>query len=161
MKKWFFFGSLVLLLPPVVSLIDRAGIIYWVGGTNLLVEFIVSDDETGAPIKGAEIRVFSEGGLYHEANKQDEVFTLTTDANGIARRVCEESLCFGTQSTFRLTDTYHVHLPWWRVKASAPSYAPSNAWIEIDTPENHRVVEHAGRNSDRLIVPLTLKKQSP
>ena len=37
--------------------------LHWVGGTDLSVVFVVTDDETGQPLQGADISIVSCGGF--------------------------------------------------------------------------------------------------
>src|SRR5436190_1799331 len=71
--------------------------------------------------RGARVEVQSEGGFYDERERRE--FVLIADDDGVARKDCRNSMCFGTQSRLRLTDTYVVHLPWFK------SYRePLNDW---------------------------------
>src|SRR6266487_4248331 len=77
---------------------------HWVGRTDLTVEFVVTDAETGEPIRGADISIQSYGGLnadghrLQETNREKEELKLTTDEAGTARYVCRDSMSFGTSS---------------------------------------------------------------
>lgn len=44
--------------------------IYWVGQTDLTVEFVITDADTGKPIEGAGITVHSYGGFYAETEEK-------------------------------------------------------------------------------------------
>jgi hypothetical protein len=125
----------------------------WVGVTDLEIECVVTDAVTGEPLKGATVQVRSEGGLWAERDEQQ--FSLVTDAGGSVKRLCKECLCFGTSG--RNIDTYFVHLPWWYYQATAPGYAPSE-WTYLDTPENVRQVQR-GKPAAKLVVRTELKKK--
>jgi hypothetical protein len=145
----------VIALPLLVWGFDRVQIIYWVGSTDLEVEFALTDAANGAPISGAKVEVHSEGGFYAEDYKQE--FALVADANGLARKECLESMCFGTESGLRFTDTFAVHLPFWRFRAIAEGYEPSK-WFNLDVLEMQRQVRRAGPHKAKLVVPVSLLK---
>ena len=128
-RRWFWLLGLFAI--PLAALgFDRVVRVCWVGYTDLEIEFIVTEADTRQPIRGAEITVLSEGGFYSE--REEKQFKLETDHEGRARRVCHDSMCFGTQSGLCLTDTYVVHLPGWYIQVSAPGYRPSK-WVSVNT----------------------------
>jgi len=134
---------------------DRVLTIYWVGSTNLEVEFAVTDLVTGSPIPGAQIEVQSEGGFYEEPEQQE--FVLVAGADGVVSKQCRDNMCFGTQSGFRFTDTFAVHLPFWRYRVLADGYPPTD-WADIDVLEFRRKVRRVGPGRTKLAVPLSLTK---
>jgi hypothetical protein len=140
--------------PLLVCGYDSLNTIYWVGSTDLEVEFDVTAVGSGAPVPGAQVEVQSEGGFYEEDTKQ--AFVLDADANGVARKDCRDSMCFGTQSGLRFTDTFDVHLPWWRFRVAAPGYEPSE-WVNLDVMEYVRQVRQVGPRRARLVVPVSLR----
>src|SRR5262245_46450819 len=111
--------SVACMVLVLLRAYDRAQMYAWVGQTDLEVEFVVTDAGSGNPIPGARVEVKSEGGLYAERDKQE--FALVADADGKARKVCRDSMCFGKVSGLRFTDTYSVHLPYWRFRVVAPT----------------------------------------
>jgi hypothetical protein len=152
--RWWLFG--LVAVPLAVWGYDRVQMMCWVGGTDLEIEFVVTDAATGKPVEGATITVHSEGGFYDEREEKD--FTLRTDRHGIARRVCHNSMCFGTQSALRFTDTYVVHLPWWYVWTSAPGYEKSSL-LYLDTSEHGQRVQRVGAGAARVGVSISLRKR--
>ena len=143
-------------LPLLVWGFDRVQTIYWVGSTDLEVEFVVTDAVTGGPIPGARVEVQSEGGFYEERDKQE--FALVAGADGVARKECRRSMCFGTQSGLRFTNTFVVHLPWWRYRVVADGYDPTE-WADLDVLELRRQVRRAGPGKSNLVVPVSLHKR--
>lgn len=97
-RRWWKWLLAVGLVPLVVWGCDRMQIAYWVGRTDLEVEFVITDVGTGQPIPGARVEVHSEGGFYEEQNEQE--FVLIADADGVARKECRRSMCFGAQSGY-------------------------------------------------------------
>jgi hypothetical protein len=154
-RRWKWLLLAIGALPLLVWGCDRSQRIYWVGSTDLEVEFRVSAAGSGAPVPGARVEVQSEGGLYEEHEKQE--FMLETDAGGVSRKECRGSMCFGTQSGLRFTDTYVVHLPWWRFRVSAPGYEASE-WANLDVPEYVHQVQQVGPRRARLVVPVSLQE---
>jgi hypothetical protein len=154
--KWLLLA--VFALPLLVWGYDRLMIIYWVGGTDLEVEFAVAATSSGDPVPGVRVEVQSEGGFYEEGDKQE--FTLVAEADGVARKQCRNSMCFGTRSGLGFTDTYVVHLPWWRFRVTAAGYEPSD-WVYLDVPEYVRQVQRAGPRRAKLVVPVSLRKSGP
>lgn len=144
------------VLPLLVWGCDYVQTIHWVGSTDLEVEFVITDAATGGPVPGSRVEVQSEGGFYEERDKQE--FVLATGADGVARKECRESICFGTQSGLRFTNTYVVHLPWWRYRVVAEGYT-STAWDELDVLELRRQVRRAGPAKANLAVPVSLHKK--
>jgi hypothetical protein len=147
---WFFLaGSLILVALVLVPAMEP---IHWVGGTDLEIEFIVTDAVTGRPINGATIKVKSQGGFCPEGGKPR--FSLVTDADGSVKRLCKDCMCFGT-SGWNI-DTYAVHLPWWFYQVTAEGYSPTQ-WTELDVPENDRQVQR-GKPAAKLVIRIKLEK---
>lgn len=142
-----------LIIPLAVWLLDCVQTVHWVGDTDLEVEFRVSDAVAGQPIPGARIVVRSEGGFYKERTVTD--YTFVTDDDGAARKVCQDSMCFGTQSGLKFTNTFAVHLPWWTCVVAADGYQSSEP-IVLDRIEYRRAVQRIGPGQTKLVVPVTL-----
>jgi hypothetical protein len=153
---WLVLGLTAVAL--VVLFID-AWAISWVGRTDLEVVFVVVDGATGEPVEGADVAVQSGGGFYADEGRDAQGFALRTDAAGEARRVCHRSMSFGTQSGLRFTDTFAVHLPWWRFRVSAPGYEPVAA--NLDELEHRRAVEQTGKGQSRVVVRVFLHQSRP
>lgn len=152
-RRWFTLSGFAVI--PLLALgYDRLSTIHWVGGTDLEVEFIITDRRTGLPIDNASIFVRSEGGLSGERDETD--FTLTTGVDGTVRRVCHECMCFGSRSGLRFTDTYVVHVPRWDFRVSAQGYDTSN-FVFLDVPEYVRQVQRVGPRSAKLEVHQSLR----
>ncbi len=145
-----------LVLPLLVWGCDRLLAIHWVGSTDLEVEFAVTDAATGNPVPGARVEVQSEGGFYAEDFKQE--FALTTDPGGLARRECARSMCYGTQSGLRFTDTFVVYLPFWRYRVLAEGFE-SSEWADLNVLELRRQVRRTGPRRAKLAVPVALHKR--
>jgi hypothetical protein len=143
-------------VPLLILGLDSVQTIHWVGSTDLEIEFAITDAVTGSSIQGARVEVQSEGGFYAERMKQD--FVLVADTEGFARKICGQSMCFGTESGLRLTNTFLVHLPWWRYRVVADGYEPSE-WAEMDVIELRRQVRRAGKGKAKLLVPVSLHKK--
>ena len=154
-RRWRFVVFGVAVVAVLLFAFERVQRIHWVGSTNLEIEFLVTQADTGQPVQGAEIAVWSEGGFYRE--RADRQFSLLTDEQGKARRVCHESMCFGTQSGLRLTDTYVVHLPWWNFRVSAPGYW-TRELTSLDIPENVRQVQRLGPETAKLVVRVSVER---
>jgi hypothetical protein len=140
---------------------DRILTVWWVGHTDLEVEFLVTDATTGWTIKGAEISVHSDGGLYSESEEESEKkdFTLITEGDGRAQRICHQCMCSGNRSGLGFTDTYSVHLPNWRYRVSALTYEPSQL-VDLDTSQQIRKVRPVGRGVSKLVVQVSLQRSS-
>jgi hypothetical protein len=145
----------VVALPLLAWGFDRVQTIYWVGSTDLQVEFAVIDSDTGGPVPGARVEVQSEGGFSEERDRQE--FALVAGADGVARKKCRDSMCFGTRSGLRFTDTFVVHLPWWRYRVVADGYRPT-AWANLDVLEPRRQARRVGPGKANLVVPVSLHK---
>jgi hypothetical protein len=153
---WVAVAAVVAGLAPLLVLwFDRSQTIAWVGFNDLEVVFVVTDARTGAPVPGARVEVHSEGGLYEERDPQD--FVLTADGAGEARKVCRNSMCFGTQSWLRRTDTYAVHLPDWYFRVSAPGYQAAES-VYLDTIGFRRLARRAGPGKAQLVVRVPLER---
>jgi len=133
---------------------DRCQRVCWVGATDLEIEFMVIETDTGQPIERADIAVVSEGGFYTE--HEEKQLNLETNGDGTADRTCHNSMCFGTQSGLRFTNTYVVHLPWWYFQVSAPGYQTTD-WTYLDSHEYQRQVQRLGPGKAKLVVPIILE----
>jgi hypothetical protein len=142
-------------IPLAVCVFDRAQRIYWVGSTDLEVEFVVTDAASGQPVEAAELLVYEEVGLYREA--RHGTFTLVTDEDGIARRICHDNMCSGTDSGLAFTHTYHVAWPDWLIQVSATGYEPSEPVGLWDVREKCQQ-QHVGPRHDKLTVRLSVQR---
>ena len=147
----------VIAVPLLVWGYDRVQMIHWVGSTDLEVHFAVTDSATGAPIPGARVEIQqAKGGFYEDRDEKD--FVLFSGGDGLASRECRESMCFGTGSGLGFTDTFAVHLPYWRFRVIADGYK-SGEWTELDVPRYIRKARRAGPRKAKLVVPVALPKR--
>jgi hypothetical protein len=154
-RRWWFWLFVLAAVSLAVWGSVHVPCICWVGGTDLEVEFVVTDAATGEPVEAAEIAIVSEGGLYRERDEQQ--FVLRTDREGVARRVCHEAMCSGTRSGLRFTDTYRVHLPWWYFEVSAPGYGSTEP-AYLDSPEYGRQVRRVSPGVSKVVVNIRVRK---
>lgn len=124
MKRYWAWLLVLALVLAAIGLFFTP-VLAWVGGTDLEVVFVVVDDESGEPIRGATVAVNSGGGFYLEEDQQRdrEPFALQADDKGEARRVCRQTRCVGRYGYWGLVDTFAVYVPEWQIEASAPGYA--------------------------------------
>jgi hypothetical protein len=146
-RKWL----LVLGLIPLLLLgFDRVQKMYWVGHTNLEIEFVITAAHSGQPIPGARIEIQPE--------REEQNFVVDADTDGMARKECRECMCFGTVSGLRFTDTFAVHLPWWLFRVSAPGFE-SSEWVDLTVSDFLRRVYRAGPGKAKLVIPVSLQKK--
>jgi hypothetical protein len=156
-RKTVRYVLIVLGVVAVVAVIyDRSDIVRWVGSTNLTVEFVVTDSDTGEAIAGTEILAYPGDGYPNEIPLR-----LITDRDGVARWEGKRT-SGGTSSGLRFTDTFSVHLPDWMLVVSAPGYQqPDVSYVnEPGGPFRGKAVE-TGPNHWRLVVPIALRKSEP
>jgi hypothetical protein len=149
---------LLLIVGGILFLVwgcDRLLTIYWVGSTELEIEFSITEASTETPVSAARVEVQSGGGFYEERETQE--FVLVANSVGEARKVCRNCMCFGAQSGLRFTETFAVRLPWWRFRVIAKDYEPS-AWTDLDAMEFRRLVQRLGPDKAKLIVRMSLFK---
>lgn len=144
------------LLPLVIWGYDHFQTTQWASKTDLEVEFVVTEADSGAPIPGARVEVQSQGGFYDEKEKQE--FALAADSEGTARKECRNSLTSGTRSGLRFTDTSSVNLPWWKYRVSAAGFKTSE-WTNIDVPDFRKKVQPDGPHKSKLVVEVSLSKK--
>ncbi|MDB5308965.1 MAG: hypothetical protein JWO38_3167 [Gemmataceae bacterium] len=142
-------------IPPGVWVYDRIRMMSWVASTDLEVGFVVTEVGSGNALPGARVEVQSDGGFYAERDRQE--FVLVAAAAGEAGKVCRDSMCFGRRSGLGFTDTYAVHLPFWRFRVVAPGYEPGE-WAELDVPAYRRQAREVGPRRARLVVPVAVHK---
>ena len=155
-RRWEWLFLAAVMLPLLVYGLDRVWLIRWVGSTDLEVEFAVTDAATDGPVPGARVEVQSEVGCDTKDFEQD--LTIPVDAAGSARMEVRPCVCFGTQSGLRFTDTFVVHLPYWRCRVIAESYEPSE-WANLDVLKQRRQVRRIGPGKAKLVVPMSLHKK--
>jgi hypothetical protein len=56
-RTWLLCSAIA--LPLLLWAYDRTQLIYWVGSTDLTIEFVMTDIATGSPIAGAVVEVQS------------------------------------------------------------------------------------------------------
>jgi hypothetical protein len=140
--RWWLLGLAAVLLMAVVY--ERTTRYLWSGVTDLEIEVVVTDADTGQPVEAAEVFLYLGSG---------ESDTLSTDRNGIVRRTTYTNTG-GAMSPLRTTDTRTVDLRF-RVQVSAPGYEPSPV---IDLKSYQGQVQRTGPRSDKLVVPVRLRK---
>jgi hypothetical protein len=133
-SKLILIGIACVILATVMASIQR---VYWVGQSDVDVEFIVTDVRDEEPINGAIIEVETERGFCDEA---EGAFSLTTDSAGRAKRLVKKCLSFGAESWYK--NTFGIHLPNWHYRASAPGYTTTEM-TELDTPDNSSRVKRS------------------
>jgi hypothetical protein len=155
-RLWWTMLVAVVAVPLLVWGYDLILTIQWVGGIDLEVEFVISEAGTRHPIPSARVEVQSEGGFYEERDKQ--AFVLSADTDGVAREECRDSMCFGTRSGMRFTDTFAVHLPWWRFRVSSPGFE-SSEWVDLNVCEFRRRVHRTSPGKAKLSVAISLHRK--
>lgn len=151
-KRFLIVAGAVLLMAGAY---DRFLMMHRVGGTDLEVEFVVVEASSGNRVQGARVEVKSDGGFYEE--KEPQEFVLAVDAGGVARKVCRNTMCFGTGSGLGVTDTFAVHLPFWIFRVTAPGHE-SSQWIDLDVPAYGRQVRRVCPGQAKVVVPVSLAK---
>ncbi|AWM38594.1 hypothetical protein GobsT_32280 [Gemmata obscuriglobus] len=147
----------------LVLLLVETSRLMWVGSTDLTVEFVITDADTGQPLNGAEIVVTSRGGFYEGDNRlrakgvREEEFILKTDANGAAEYVCRDSMCHGQSSPLGLNDTFAVYMPHWNITVKALGYS-STALPHLE--QFMRSAERTGPRRSKVVVPIALHRDA-
>lgn len=85
--------------------------IWWVGHTDLKVEFLVTDHETGEPIPGADV-VF---GSFHQDERDGTAF-LKTDNEGKTTLTFRGITSAGKENVLLRLDTFTCDVPYWSFK---------------------------------------------
>ncbi len=156
-KKLFLFLIVFpVVLPLGVWVYDKWGTIQWVGSTDLEIVFAVTDAESGEPVPDARIEIERFGGFGADGDPRE--FVLSSDSNGYARKLCRNTMCFGTQSQLRFTNTHVVHLPFGHYRAIAPGYEPTE-WTPLDDYENVRMVKRHAPRRTRLTLPIAIRRE--
>ncbi len=140
-------------ITAVVSVLFLFPDVVWVGHTDLNVEFVVTDAASGQPVPDAQIEIQSEGGFYEDKATQE--FSLVTDGEGSAKKVCRNSMCFGRRSRLFLTNTFVVHLPWWHFRAVKEDFEPTQR-IYLDVPDYIKQAHRTGSGTSKLVVLISL-----
>ncbi|QJX01208.1 hypothetical protein [Frigoriglobus tundricola] len=159
MSKWTLRVLLgVVVVALALGAID-SGRVYWVGGTDLEVQFVVVDAGSGVPITGAEVTVRSGGGWYTGADQEREAggFALPTDTNGSACRVCRNNWVVGEDSGLGFTHIRSVYMPRWSFRVSAPGYLITEPAI-LDQPEFQVSVRRVSPGADKLEIRVPLHR---
>ena len=142
----------IVLVGLFVLLVPALSVAHWSGHTDLEVQFLVTDFETGQPIPHATVHIveLEEG----PADVQPASFSLTTDQNGDARRMLK-NCSWGGRSGL-LEDTFSVYLPYWMYHASSAGYANSQDSL-LHQPEIASTVKR-GPPFATVLVPIQIKK---
>ncbi len=143
----------VVAVVAVIVAISSMTVRKWVGHKDLLVQFEVTDQETGLPIKDAAIHIrLEDGGGFYE-NRDKPQFDLMTDEQGRASYKCKDAMCDGSKGLFE--DKFAIHLPWWTVHASAIGCTDSASFY-VDVPERRRQVDRGDKQA-RLELKIALR----
>jgi hypothetical protein len=160
--KWTLAGLAGILL--LLGLSSVCHTIHWDGSKDLEITFLVWDAEAEAPVKDAVIEIRAEKGFCKEP---EERFTLSTDAEGAARRRCEQCMTCGTYTQAEYLfglyractrDTFSMHLPSWLFRASAEGYAATE-WTDLVEAEYSRQVQR-GQEVASLTIRVPLRKKT-
>lgn len=143
---------LIGLCSLAVFLIDLPTI-RWVGSTDVTIEFVITDADTGDPIEGAEVSVRATEDSSTESG--EHLFSLRSDQHGSARYLRRDNRCGGARSRLGLTDTFAVYPPDWRVEVSAPGNVPAEPFVVGNHP---RRSERTGPGQSRMLIPVALRK---
>jgi hypothetical protein len=139
-----------------VLIYDRCPVIVWVGSTDLTIEFVVTDADTGQPVEDADVLI--RGRTRHES--EDREWQLKTDRGGIARGFAKGQTCVGRESRLRFTDTYHVYPAEWVVRVKAAGYAETDP-LDLHEPPFRTAARRNGPHQALLVVPIALRKSAP
>ena len=141
----------------LVLIYDRITSILWVGNTEVDIRVVVTDAGSGRPVAGARVEVQTT----EPTDRGEELrqATVTADVDGMAQVGRPDILCSGSRSGLGLTDTFVAHLPWMRVRATAPGFAPG-PWTQLNVGERIDAVQRTGPRQSTLVVPLLLRKAS-
>lgn len=145
--------------PPALVLSCNAQVAIWVGHTNLMVEFTVSDAETGEPIPAARVEVQqAEGGFRDDHDKRE--FVLVADSAGVIGRECPGTTCTGRSNNLGSVDTFDAYLPQWRFRALAEGFE-TGEWIELNALQRQGKAraQRTGRGKSRVVLPVSLRKR--
>jgi hypothetical protein len=136
--------------------LDRSQMVDWIGAADLRIEFIVTDADSGRPIPETRINIVSQGGWYDGAETDcDRPFELRTNGDGIATRLVRNARTTGMTSTLRITNTYRIWIPNWKLRAIAEGYTTSE-WIELW--QSYPDKAERGQKLNRLEVRIALHK---
>ena len=160
MRKFVRYSLIVgVVIALLVLLYDAMGVIRWIGSTELTIEFVVTDAQTGQPLPGAEVYLEAESGWDFEGNERS--LRVTADAEGRVRRGIPNNTCVGSCSNLRLLrDTRAVYVPSWRVTCRASGYQENDPFWLPELPHRQNV-RQVGPRKDILIVPIALRKAAP
>src|SRR5262249_16603042 len=122
-----------------------------VGVVDVTVEFVVTDEETGRPIKGA---VLTGLGRLDAAGDDEREFRLETNDDGVAEVVVRNVMCTMTTNAWGTT-TYGVYPVRVMVMVTASGYEEAGRNLHEDRPI------HTGVRRACLIVPFALRKVGP
>jgi hypothetical protein len=149
----FAFAFILVSLLVVAFVMLRPSIqrFYWVGNTDIEIEFLVTDALTGETIQGATIQVRVEG--EECGGKKKEQFNLVTGANGSVKRLVRNCMSFGTVGDN--IDTFAMHLPLWSYQVSRDGYIPSE-WKVLDDMEYAGKVQR-GTPAATLLIQIPLR----
>jgi hypothetical protein len=152
----------VLLVLPVLAVLVVVLVLLnptmrGIGGTDLTVEFVITDAESGQPIDSAALHIHSEGGFYADNYTQD--FRLVTDSEGIARSVCHENRYTSRSGGLWSTNTFAVYLPDWFITVIARDYQTTES-LYLKDIRPRRAAERTGKGQSRVVVPISLRKAS-
>lgn len=144
------FGLACAGIPAFLTLAHTAK---WVGSTDVAIQFVVIDTETGEAIPNAVIEVNAEQGGFCEDPGVPE-FTFQADESGTVTHLSKRCMCFGSKSVFE--DTFVSYLPPWRYRASAPGYVASDFEF-LEAWENSKNVRR-GKPYATLSLRIRLRK---
>jgi len=141
----------VFVLALLVIVYDRFGIILWQGMTDLEIEFVITDADSGKPVPKGRIEI-------QEMEPRNEPFGLIADDAGIARKICPDCRTGGAHSRLRFTDSWVLKMPSFMLHVTAAGYDPS-ARICLWEPKYREQVRRIGAGQAKLVVPIFLEKK--
>ena len=147
-------GLIVTGIALALYLWSELQTIYALSYRNLDMLFVVSDAETGQPIRNASIDVMT----HRCSPRREEKTHLATDDEGRARFLQEHNSCEDIVRPFRRTITL-IDLTWATVDVSADGYCPiQQLWLHDAKYEKKRYLSES--NTHELEFPVQLRPRN-
>lgn len=152
---WTALLALAIALPLLIFGYDYMQTIEWVSHTDLEIEFIATSDSTGKPISQAKIEFTSDYGL--NPGPSEKYPFIITDDHGFAHQVFDDTLCFGTTSGLKFTDTFVVQMPALKYQVSAEGFKSTEP-ISLEVLETRKQTAWVSPGKSKLVVKFSLKR---
>jgi hypothetical protein len=160
-RRWFQFRLRTLLIavtviPALIWACDRSGVSIGDGWLDVEMRYLVIDANTGQVVPHATVELIDD--FKNPNPMQNRITPLTTNANGMASRICHGAGCTWRRGMLGLSETFTAGCGVsWVLRISAAGHEPTD-WFIPDGREFDWRSEYLGNHKARATISVPLRR---